>query len=117
MKIDVAKQYGQHLITSDDGEALNKVVRDTLNRGEVLELDFSGASVFASPFFNASIGALLEHYSPDDLNTRLTFRGLSAENQLLLRRVIKNARQYFAEPTVRRAVDEMNTDSSGEHRL
>ena len=120
MRIDVAALVGQHCITAEDGETLHKRVFAALENGEKVDLDFVGATVCASPFFNAMVGTLTSKYSPEDLNARLTFANLAPDSIALLRRVIKNSREYFADLKVRQAVDESNAptpEQSDRHRM
>jgi len=64
--------------------------------------------VFASPFFNASVGRLVGTVAGDVLRTQLRFENLTPEGEHLLRRVIDNSRQYYARnPDQRRLYDEV----------
>jgi hypothetical protein len=73
---------------------------------ETVELDFDGVEVVASPFFNAGIGRLLADLSPDLLNAHLRFAHLSVLADRILRRVIENARDYYAAgPDRRKEID------------
>jgi hypothetical protein len=112
MLINVAAAFGQHCITTDDGETLNKQISTALAAGQRVELDFAGVAVIASPFLNAMLGTLLREYTPDQLNGRLQFGHLSARNLDLVRRVIKNSREYFANPRVRETLDALAADRS-----
>jgi hypothetical protein len=116
MLIDVAAKYGQHCITAEDGEQLNLEVCRELDAGRDVDLDFTRALVCASPFFNAMLGTLLRDFTPEQLNAKMRFRGLSGEATELLRRVIKNSREYFADPRVREKLDALNADQSDRHQ-
>jgi hypothetical protein len=94
---------GDNCITVEDGEKLHKMILPALKSGDIVELDFSGVSVFASPFFNASIGALLKDISANDLNAQLKFNQLSPTGRAILRRVIENAKDYYSKKEVRDA--------------
>lgn len=105
MRIDVASRCGKLCITADDGEALRADIATQIAKGEPVELDFADVEVFASPFLNAAVGSLLRDHTAEQLNGAVRFVNLSPENAQLLRRVIANAREYFANPKVRRIVD------------
>ncbi|MDS4030050.1 MAG: STAS-like domain-containing protein [Candidatus Contendobacter sp.] len=93
-------------MTQEDGNAVYDLIHDPLRQGETVELDFEGVDVFASPFFNASVGRLLEDLERDALNDRLRFEHLSAFGERGLRRAIENAEEYYAaSPDHRQAVD------------
>lgn len=104
--IAVKELVGENAMTLDDGEAIYRQIHDPLTRGETVELDFNGVRIFASPFFNAGIGRLLADCQPDILTSRLVFQHLSALGDRVLRRVIENAREYYAaSPEHRQAID------------
>lgn len=106
MRINVRKWVGENAITPDDGQAIFNLIHGPLQKGETVELDFEGVDVFASPFFNASVGRLLEDLERDALNVRLRFEHLSTFGKRVLRRVIENAEEYYAaSPEHRRVVD------------
>ncbi|MDN5752054.1 MAG: STAS-like domain-containing protein [Nitrosospira sp.] len=94
--ISVKELVGENAITLDDGEAIFFRIHDPLIRGEMVELDFDGVEIFASPFFNAGIGRLLADVHPDNLNACLKFQHMPALGDRLLRRVIENAKEYYA---------------------
>jgi hypothetical protein len=106
MHIKVRELTGTNAMTLEDGEAVYRQIHDPLVRGETVELDFEGIEVFASPFFNAGIGRLLADLLPDVLNAHLKFEHLSALGDRILRRVIENAKEYYAaSPDRRQAID------------
>lgn len=104
--IAVKELVGENAMTLDDGEAIFNQIHDPLARGETVELDFDGVEIFASPFFNAGIGRLLADFQPDILNSHLIFQHMSALGDGVLRRVIANAKEYYAaSPEHRQAID------------
>ncbi|MHB8165285.1 MAG: STAS-like domain-containing protein [Sulfuricella sp.] len=111
--IAVKELVGENAMTLDDGEAVYRQIHDPLTRGETVELDFDGVEIFASPFFNAGIGRLLADLQPDILNTRLIFQHMSALGDGVLRRVIANAKEYYAaSPEHRQAIDRIVHDNA-----
>lgn len=104
--ITVKDLVGENAMTLNDGEAIFHRIHEPLGRGEIVELDFGGISIFASPFFNASIGRLLADFQPEILNSHLKFQHLSESGSRALRRVIENAKEYYtASPEHRKAID------------
>ncbi|MDP2811848.1 MAG: STAS-like domain-containing protein [Rhodocyclaceae bacterium] len=113
MHIKVKDLVGENAMTLDDGEAIYARIHDPLTHGETVELDFDGVQVFASPFFNAGIGRLLGELTAEALNTRLKFDHLSDFGARVLRRVIENAKDYYAAPAdQRRAIDRIVHDNA-----
>ena len=111
--IAVKELVGENAMTLDDGEAVYRQIHDPLTRGETVELDFDGVQIFASPFFNAGIGRLLADCQPEDLNARLKVQRISPLGDRVLRRVIENAREYYAASTEQReAIDRIVHDNA-----
>jgi hypothetical protein len=110
--IAVKELVGENAMTLDDGEAVFRLIHAPLVRGETVELDFNGVEIFASPFFNAGIGRLLADLQPDILNTLLKVQHISALGDNILRRVIENAKEYYAaSPEQRQAIDRIVHDN------
>ncbi len=110
-QIYVKELIGKNAITLDDGEIVFHEIHDLLCRGETVQLDFDGVVVFGSPFFNAGVGRLLNDLKPDVLNTQLKFEHLSDFGSRVLRRVIENAKEYYAaSPEQRRSIDRIVED-------
>lgn len=113
MHINVKELIGENAMTLDDGEAIYARIHDPLIHGETVELDFDGVQVFASPFFNAGIGRLLGDLTAETLNARLKFDHLSDFGARVLRRVIENAKDYYAAPADQRsAIDRIMHDNA-----
>lgn len=96
MKINVYEITGQLAITLDDGENLYQKIHPALSSNEYVELDFENVTIFASPFFNAGIGALLRDISSENLNRLLKIENITPVGYDVLRSVIENAKQYYA---------------------
>lgn len=103
MRCTVREIVGENAITLDDGQAVFDRIKADLTAGHVVELDFDGVSIFASPFFNAAIGQLLHDFSADQLNQRLRVVNLSPVGLDVLRRVIDNAKEYYSAADYREA--------------
>jgi len=113
MQINVKELVGENAMTLDDGDVIYARIHDPLTQGETVELDFDGVQVFASPFFNAGIGRLLGELTTETLNSRLKFDHLSDFGARVLRRVIENAKDYYAAPAdQRRAIDRIVNDNA-----
>ena len=113
MHINVKGLVGENAMTLDDGDAIYARIHDPLTKGETVELDFDGVQVFASPFFNAGIGRLLGELTTDTLNAHLKFEHLSDFGARVLRRVIENAKDYYAAPAdQQRAIDRIVHDNA-----
>ena len=105
MRCIVNEITGAFAIAPDNGQKLYDQIHPLLLAGQTVELDFDGVRVFASAFFNFAVGQLLKDLSSDLLNQQLHITNLSENGQAILRRVIENAKRYYAEPRYQQAVD------------
>ncbi|MBT8767563.1 STAS-like domain-containing protein [Metapseudomonas boanensis] len=112
MYLQVRTLVGENAMTLDDGKAIFQSIHEPLLHGEKVELDFDGVKVFASPFFNAGIGALLADLKAEDLRTNLHIVHISDFGSRVLRRVIDNAKEYYSSsPEQRNAASRIVEDT------
>jgi hypothetical protein len=110
-KIIVFDLIGKNAISMKNGEKVYEQIHPLLMKGEKIELEFERVSLFASPFFNASIGLLLKDMTLEGLQGQLTFGGLSEVGRELLNHVIGNAISYYAnKKSVSKGIDESSSD-------
>ena len=108
MHVPVAGLVGRNCVTVEQGDKIYQHVVGPLKAGDVVELDFSGVVVFATPFFNASLGRLVQELKAEELHTRLKLPNLNENGVAVAKRVIGNAREYLARtPEERKKLDEL----------
>jgi len=112
MKINVYEMIGENCITLEDGQTIFDLIHPKLTAGNAVELDFENVTVLASPFLNAAIGRLLKDIKPGNLNRLLKITNLVPTGLAVLRRVIENSKEYYSNPNVRKAVDEILFEQS-----
>ncbi|MBI4653582.1 MAG: STAS-like domain-containing protein [Nitrospirae bacterium] len=112
MKVDVFKVTGENCITLEDGHKIFDMIHPELSAGRVVELDFENVKIFASPFFNSAIGRLLKDFKSEDLNRLLKITNLTPTGMSVLKRVIENAKEYYSNPEMRKAVDDVLLEQS-----
>ena len=95
MKILANEIVGPNAISLQSGKNLYVKISKPLFSNESVVLDFKGVELFASPFFNASIGLLLKDIQLEDLQKQLKFVNLSEVGRQLLNHVIGNAIKYY----------------------
>ena len=105
MSCKIYEITGEYATDTDSGQQIYNLIHPQLLAGHSIELDFDGVSVFASAFFNFAIGQLLKDLTPDSLNKCLKITNLSFNGHGLLKRVIDNAKHYYADEQYRQAVD------------
>lgn len=104
LTIDIATDIGSNCITFDDGEKIFEMIHPYLLEQQVVELNFKNVKIFASPFFNAAIGPLLNDLTTEQLNEYLVFSNLSDHGNNVLRRVITNAKNFYQNPKISESV-------------
>lgn len=115
MKYAIAVRIGgPNCITADDGQKIYDLIHPPLSEGQDVELDFTGVRIVASPFLNAAIGQLLKDIKPDILNTHLRFTELPMTTRPILARVIENAKNYYGNEVVQKAVEDALQEELGE---
>lgn len=109
MRIAIAESVGKIAVTHDAGARLFDLIHDPLARGEDVTLDFSGVSVYSSPFFNYAIGRLFADINPDVIKSHLIMLNISATGEKTIRSVVANASEYYGMTREQRAhLDEVN---------
>lgn len=95
MIIHIVERFGETCVDPDDGGQLCSDVTEILQRGGSVCLDFSGVATVTSSFLNASIGCLYGAFDAEDLSRRLTWAGLDATDEAIVKLVQRNAMAYF----------------------
>lgn len=95
--IKVREIVGSNAISMNSGGKLKTAIIQYWDNSEKIELNFSEIDVFASPFFNASIGALLKDKDIKELQGKLVFEGISDHGRRLLNLVIGNALKFYSD--------------------
>lgn len=112
MKLNIKELVGENCITLDDGQKVYEQIHPRLKDSQPVELNFSGISVFASPFFNTAIGQLLRDIKADDLNRLLSVTNISPVGRDVLKRVIENSKAYYTDENLRKALDEILSEQT-----
>lgn len=76
-------------------EALSSLIHSIEGTSGKICLNFSGISICATPFFNASVSRLLGKMDIEQLKTKLEIRNISNENKRLLNISIANAIEFY----------------------
>ncbi|WP_409294872.1 STAS-like domain-containing protein [Pseudomonas sp. KCJK8670] len=105
MRIQIFETYGPRCITDTDGQKLHDEVLPHLRDSTDVYLDFTNVRQFASPFFNYSVGQLLNDVTEDELRKFLHLEGLNETGRSVVERVISNASKNKSNNDYRRIVD------------
>lgn len=107
VKLEIKSLVGERVVTSEDGQQVYERIHPELVAGNGVCLDFTGVTVFASPFFNSAVGQLLQDLRTAELNRLLDVKGLAPDGRLVWHRVVRNAKDYWHNPEKRKAIDEI----------
>lgn len=73
------------------GLELRKRIQDSLNESDMVIIDFENISLFATPFFNASVGYLYMNLTPEVYKKRIFTRNLNELGDETYRHSLENA--------------------------
>lgn len=111
MKILARDIVGKNAISMQSGKNLYEVISKDLLSGKEVEIDFSGVELFASPFFNASVGLLLKDITVSEMKERLKIVNLTDIGRHLLNHVISNAVKYYdSQTSTAKALESIKTE-------
>lgn len=80
MKIIKIKEISETALSETDGKILRELILDSIDeiRQEGVKLDFEGVHLFATMYFNSSIGFLVLNESPDFVRNKIILSNLSS---------------------------------------
>lgn len=91
MNVKISEIFGPRCITAQGGQKLFEYLKNSLEKGELIELDFEGVEIFASPFFNYSIGQIYSSDSLIESSKLIKFSGLNDVGKIIVEKVIQNS--------------------------
>ncbi len=83
-------------VSAEDGQAVHDKIVPLLRENRAVRLSFQGIETVISAFLNAAIGQLYGELSEDRIRELLSVEDMAPEDLALLKRVIDNAKRYFA---------------------
>tara|TARA_B110000211_G_scaffold234241_1_gene303074 strand:- start:8146 stop:8502 length:357 start_codon:yes stop_codon:yes gene_type:complete len=111
--IKVIDLVGKNAISMQSGTKLYEKIFPKLAKKEKIELSFEGVSLYASPFFNASIGLLLKDISIDELMSNMKIIEINDIGRDLLNDVIQNALTFYGEQSSITEILDQASDKKG----
>ena len=69
LKIINIKSFTEKCMAQKSGLVLRKLIEEALKNDEEIILDFDGIKLFASPFFNISLGYIISNYGEERFNS------------------------------------------------
>ena len=97
IKIKVTDLIGSPFcISAEDGQKIFGKVEKLLKEGKLVTISFENVTMLISLFLNMAIGQLYGSFSEDTVRSQLKVEGLSPDDRELLKRVVDNAKKYYA---------------------
>lgn len=82
-------------VTTKEGEGINKEIIAAFNQNEKIELDFKDIKLTTTAFLNEAIGVLYKDYTSEELKKRLSFKNISQETAIRIKKVTNNAKLFY----------------------
>ena len=98
------KDICQYAMFDADGMLLRTKMLEAWNKGDSILLDFDHIGLFATMFFNASIGWFVMKYDPAEVEARIETRNLSQLGQDTYHHSFANAIAIKSHPDVQAAL-------------
>lgn len=111
MNIIKVASYMKLCLADKEGMLLRNLIENKITANEKVVLDFSGISMYASPFFNVSLGYFIGKYGIEKYNSLIEIRNLTPVGEKVYQTVADNAVNYF-KSNMQKEIDNIvqNTD-------
>lgn len=85
-------------VSSKDGQRVHSIVREHIEAGRSVSLDFQGIRNVTSAFLNTAIGQLYGQFDHTRLSELLSVDHMHPAHKALLKDVTQSAKEYFDDP-------------------
>ncbi|HOJ61479.1 MAG TPA: STAS-like domain-containing protein [bacterium] len=85
-------------VSTGDGQKVFERIATALQNKKKVDLSFLNVEILTSAFLNAAIGQLYGKFREDQIKSSLTVSDISPDDQILLERVVENAKEYYKDP-------------------
>lgn len=89
---------GPLCVSADDGQRVHDKIVPLLRDGKKIVLSFEQVETLISAFLNAAIGQLYGEFPEERIRELVSVRDMDDEDQVVLKRVVDNAKAYFKAP-------------------
>ncbi len=69
--------YCKMALSEVDGKKVRTIIENEIAESHTVVLDFSGINIFATPFFNSSIGYFIMKFSPEEYEMKIKVANLT----------------------------------------
>ncbi|KAF1082366.1 MAG: hypothetical protein GQF41_1087 [Candidatus Rifleibacterium amylolyticum] len=113
--IKIADLIGSSLcISAEDGQKVFEKIKPLIQEGRTVVVSFERVTMLISLFLNAAIGQLYGTFSEEEIRARVNVNGLADDDLEMLKRVVDNAKRYYANPKDYDAAWSQDKDNSDE---
>ncbi len=88
MRVKVQEVVGRRMSSRTDGKKMRKYLQQRWEKEDNFVIDFENIEVASVSFIDEAFGALLEHYSLDDMKAKLKFENMDEHDRKLLNYLI-----------------------------
>ena len=82
-------------ISAEDGQKVFDLINKNISEGKIVILSFKNITTLIPIFLNVAIGQLYGYMKEEKIKKQLKVDGLSDDDLVLLKHVIKNAKKYY----------------------
>lgn len=99
VKVSVISLVGSPMcVATRDGDRLYERIVEAFAAGYHVNLSFLNVTILTSAFLNRAIGCLYGEFTAEDIEARLSYTDIEADDKELINAVVENAKQYFKDP-------------------
>ncbi|HWQ48017.1 MAG TPA: STAS-like domain-containing protein [Methanosarcina sp.] len=96
VKINVFETAGENCcVAACDGQKVYDIITAALCENKKIEISFADVNELTPAFLNSAIGQLYGCFPAEQIDNSLSFKGISEEDEVILKRVIERAKTYF----------------------
>ena len=114
MVVIKVKDICPYSVFEQDGIKLRKVILHELEKNNTVRLDFEGIDLFATMFFNASIGFIVLKDGPEVIEKNVSYQNLTELGQSTWEHSFQNAIEVRNNPTYQEALRHYDEESEDE---
>lgn len=83
-------------VSSEDGQKVHDRIVPLLREGRRVVLSFDSVDTLVASFLNAAVGQLYDEFHEQTIRELLSVRDITPDDLEILKRVVENAKRYFA---------------------
>lgn len=87
--------FTKFALSEEAGLSVRKRILELWDEQDVITVDFNGISIFATPFFNSSLGYCILTYGPDSYLNKINVVGLNLLGEETYKHSKENAIDFY----------------------